>query len=250
MKISILSTLALICTTAGTMAQSKILCFEKNSDDAVEQIYLVIDGEFISGSQYSSAESGTAYGKLSGKIREDGVIQATYSYDIENQPGSHEQLFKIEGDKLLEGVGELKEHGPNQMVLKDPNAVEFTKVFNQVPLSIPAPDSAEAKSVTGALQGPLAEEAGVPVQFDGIVRTAADWAYFEGMVSPADGETPKDKEIATKLSERKFQAFLKKTDKGDWMVLRSAFAVPEGYFEYQDEGEAAPWQLTENPNET
>ncbi len=253
-KYSLITALSALGAAFSAFAQdaapeSKVLAFELKKADAEEQIYLIIEGEFLRGTQGSSAESGSAYGKLFGQIREDGVLHVTYNYVIENQIGSKEELFKIAGDKLTVAVGELETHGPNQMVLKDPKKVKFSKVFKQVPLTIPEPDSAESKAVTKVLQGPLAKEAGVPVTLNGIVRIAGNWAFFEGMVTPEEGKTPKDEAVATKLAEREFQAFLKKDDKGGWKVLRSTFAGPAGYFEYEDESETAPWQLTENPDE-
>lgn len=250
MKTSFLTTLILMSTSLGAFAQTQTLYFEHKSAEDETEVSLYVEGGFVSGTEYSGVpEKDSAYGEISGVVRKDGLLHVTFNYTIEGSKQSEEQILKIDGDKLYIGEGELEERGPGQIVLKDREKVKFTQALKQLPLSEPEVDSPEGKAITKILQGPVAKLTGVPVVFEGMVRVSGPWALFVGTVTAVEGKTPKDEEMATKMAERQFQAFLKQDDKGAWKVLRSAFASADGYFEYEGESEDAPWQLMEGLGE-
>jgi len=250
MKTSFLTTLILMSTSLGAFAQAQTLYFEHKSAENETQVALYVEDGFVSGSEYSGApETDSAYGEITGVVRKDGLLHVTFNYTIEGSKQSEEQILKLDGDKLFIGEGELEERGPGQMVLKDREKVKFTQALKQLPLSEPEVDSPEGKAITKVLQDPVAKLTGVPVMFEGMLRVSGEWALFMGVVSAVEGKTPKDEEIAMKMNERSFQAFLKKDNKGAWKVLRSAFASADGYYDYEGEVEDAPWQLMEGLEE-
>lgn len=245
MKISLFTVLIIMGASLSTLAQTPTFYFEGTDDGVETQVSIRMDEGFVTGTEYSGVpEKDSAYGEITGNVRKDGLLHVTFNYTIEGSRQSEEQLMKLDGGKLYLGEGELEERGPGQMVLKDREKVKFTRALKKLPVSEPELDSAEGKAVTQALQKPLAKLTGVPVMFEGLVRISGDWALYMGAVIAAEGKMPKDEKIAAQLEQRQFQAFFKKDAKGDWKVLRSAFASPEGYHEYEGEYENAPWQLT------
>ena len=253
-RLFLLSALAALGFASASAAQdsiTKILCFEKDTKDQEHHVFLLIESHQVRGTQGSGDENASASGRLWGVVREDGVLHLTYHYTIEDQPGSEEQLMKIEKGRLLIGEGELEEHGPGQLVLKSPKEVQFTKMLKQVPLTFPALDSAEGKPVIKAVDGAVKELTGVSPGYDGgEIRMAGNWAVYQGFLKPpADQKKPADPEMAAKVEQREFQAMLKKDAKGRWQGLSSAFANDAGLFDHDATEEGpAPWQLHENAN--
>lgn len=245
--------LAILCTASCGLAQetSRVLCFEKDTKDQEHHVFLIIEFHRVRGTQSSGDENASADGRLWGIVREDGVLHLTYHYTIEDQPGSEEQLMKVEKGRLLIGEGELEEHGPGQLVLKSPGDVKFTKALKQVPLTFPALESAEGKPVIEAVDEAVKELTGISPGYDGgEIRMAGSWAIYQGFLKPAaDQKKPADPEMAANVEQREFQAMLKKNARGRWKVLSSAFANDAGLFDQfpSDEG-PMPWQLRENAN--
>lgn len=241
----------LICFASAQEPTSKVLCFEKDTKTQEHHVFLIIESHQVRGTQSSGDENASASGRLWGIVREDGVLHLTYHYTIEDQPGSEEQLMKVEKGRLLIGEGELDEHGPGQLVLKSPKDVKFTKALKQVPLTFPALDSAEGKGVIKAVDESVKGQTGISPGYDGgEIRQAGNWAIYQGFLKPAaDQKKPADPEMAAKVEQREFQAVLKKDAKGRWKVLSSAFANDAGLFEQfpSDEG-PMPWQLSEDAN--
>ncbi len=244
--------LATLGIAFGTFAQEnsgqhRLLAFEKKSENTEDQIFLIIDGDFVSGTQFGSSEAGSAYGKLFGKVREDGLLHVTFNYEIEGQPGSVEQLMKLEEGRLTLAVGELEEHGPSQMSLKDPSGVTFTMPFEQAPLSLPEPDSDEGKAVLTPVDAAVSELTGVKCDLsDGRLRVAGDWAIYQGYLSAIEDKVPSDPEMAVNVAEREIQVQLKK-DGADWKVVRSIFASATGSFDYEvTDDTLPPWQIFES----
>jgi len=230
-----------------TAAEPRLLAFEKKSENTEDQIFLIIDGDLVSGTQFGSSEAGTAYGKLFGKVREDGLLHVTFNYDIEGQPGSVEQLMKLEEGRLTLAEGELEEHGPNQMSLKDPSGVTFTRPLEKAPLSLPEPDSEEGKAALTPVDAAVSELTGVKCDLSGgRLRVAGDWAIYQGYLSAIDDKVPSDPEMAVNIAEREIQVQLKK-DGAAWKVVRSIFASPLGSFDYEiTDDTLPPWQIFES----
>lgn len=232
---------------AQDAAGPKILASEKKTGESEEQLCRVIEGEFISGTQFAGSDAGSAFGRIFGKVREDGVLHVTFNYEIEGQPGSEEQLMKLGKGEITVAEGELTEHGPNQNVLKEPKGVKFTKVFKQVPLSEPKTDTKEAAAVIEPADAVITKLAGMKCDLSGgLVRIAGDWALFQGFIVTPEDKKPADAEIGDKIAQFQFQAQLKKDGTG-WKVLRSAFESAGGDYEFPDDSDdsTVPWQLFE-----
>jgi hypothetical protein len=178
---------------AQDAAGPKILASEKKTGESEEQLCRVIEGEFISGTQFAGSDAGSAFGRIFGKVREDGVLHVTFNYEIEGQPGSEEQLMKLGKGEITVAEGELTEHGPNQNVLKEPKGVKFTKVFKQVPLSEPKTDTKEAAAVIEPADAVITKLAGMKCDLSGgLVRIAGDWALFQGFIVTPEDKKPAD----------------------------------------------------------
>lgn len=252
MKHSLILALAVFGSTFCGFAEEasdepKVLAFEQKTEDSDDQIFLIIDGEDVSGTQFGDSEAGSAYGTLFGKVRKDGVLHVTFNYDIDGQPGSTEQLMKLEEGRLTLAVGDLEEHGPNQMTLKDPGSAAFTKILKQVPHSLPEAGSDEEKALLTPVEAAVSKLTGVKCDLsEGRLRVGGDWAIYQGYLSALDDKVPGDPEMAVNLAEREIQVQLKK-DGESWKVVRSIFASPEGSFDYEvNDDDLPPWQIFES----
>ena len=105
------------------------------------------DKEF-GGNQSLESDSGCLSAKVLGKVRECGVLHLTLFYENDGaETGMEEQLTKLGQGEIAIAEGELEEQGPYQKKLKDPKNVPFTKIFKQVPLSLPELESKEGAVV-------------------------------------------------------------------------------------------------------
>lgn len=254
MKISHLILLALGLAPVFANAQDEVRYFQLITPAAQdepayeESIALWVSGEAAGGTQFAGSEgSHSAYGNLVAVVRPDGIIHATWNYDIEGSEQSEEQLLKLDGDTLYIGEGELEERGPGQMVLKDPAKVVFEKGLKEIKMSEPAIDSEEAAPVVAALKEAVAKLAGAPVELEGGLRLTQGWVRFVGFVKPAEGAEVKDETFADKI-DSEFQIQLKKDGDKGWKLIRHGFRGGEGYFEIDEASEdfeSAPWPLEE-----
>ncbi len=71
---------------------------------------------------YELAEKDKNSGKFSGKF-EDGILIGKYTFKSEGKESVREVAFKVDGDKLIEGYGELNEDGT---AFKDASNLNFT----------------------------------------------------------------------------------------------------------------------------
>ena len=248
----ILLTLALASTF--THAQDGVRYFqlltpgENGEPPYDESIALWVAGDSAGGTQFAGSEgTHSAYGNLFAVVRPDGLIHATWNYEIEGVGQSEEQLLKLDGDTLYLGEGELEERGPGQMVLKEPAKVVFEKALKEIKMSEPAIDSEEAAPVAAALKEAIAKLAGAPVELEGGLRLTQGWVRFVGFVKPAEGAEVKDETFAANLGSE-FQIQLKKDGEKGWKLIRHGFRGAEGYFEIEEASEdfeSAPWPLEE-----
>ena len=249
-KNALIIALAVMGTSFAILAQDaepdfKCLAFEKNTGDYKDRLYLVIGGDSVSGNQSLESDSGSLSGKVFGKVLKDGVLHLTFFYENDGgEPGAEEQLMKLGKDEIAIAEGELEEHGPNQKTLKDPKNVKFTKVFKQLPLSLPELESKEAAVVLKPVHALVEKLTGLNCDLSGgRLRVAGNVALFQGYLSAPEGKKPSDPHIAAKMLDGEFQVFLKKDDKG-WAVARSGFISMSGSSDYQGVSEEdAPWQL-------
>lgn len=239
-------------THADPDGEIRELCFESVTPESEDRLYLFISEGYISGTQSGMSEAGTAYGKIMGTIREDGLLHITFNYEIEGTPGSEEQLMKLAQDEtqVTLAQGELEERGPGQMVLKDPKAAageaSFTKVLKRVPLITPKPDSEEFVAIRKAVEGIASQLAGVKADgSNGEIRIADGKALYQGFFHVEEGEVPRNAAMATKIQENEIQAQLQKEGSG-WKVVRHSFEQGAHGFIYDDGLDfELPWQLFE-----
>lgn len=59
---------------------------------------------------YELAEKDRNSGKFTGKFK-DGILIGKYTFKSEGKESTREVAFKVDGDKLIEGYGELNEDG-------------------------------------------------------------------------------------------------------------------------------------------
>lgn len=213
-----------------------------------DSVALWISGESAGGTRFNGApEVHGAYGNLTAAVRPDGIIHATWNYEIEGSQQSEEQLMKLDGDTLYLGNGELEEHGPGQMVLKDPGKVVFEKALKEVTVSEPALDSKEAAPVLGVIKETVSRLAGTPVTLDGALRLTGGWVRFVGFIATPDGAEPKNEAFASRLGDE-FQIQLKLDGEKGWKLIRHGFRNSEGFYEIEEateDFETAPWPLEE-----
>ncbi len=222
-------------------ADVQTLFFEKVEPKAVTTIALTIEGSQVSGTQHwRPTEQDGAHGTLNGTIK-DGLIQVVFEYTIEGSEQSEPQLYKLQGDKLVMGEGELIDPKNNgRLVFKDPAKAEFKKTFKQVPAHEPKAGTPERKAIMDAMRDPVTKDVGKPVIFTGTVRVSGDWAKFDGHVDRADGK-PSEGEF-----ELDFSALLRKTKDGGWKPLHWGFAGDISLIEaMREKYPKAPWVLFE-----
>jgi hypothetical protein len=221
---------------------------ENDEPEYEESVALWVSGESAGGTQFAGSEgTHSAYGNLVAVVRPDGIIHATWNYDIEGSEQSEEQLLKLDGDTLYLGEGELEERGPGQMVLKDPAKVVFEKALKEVEMSELSFDSGEAAPHASALKEAVSKLVGAQVNLEGTLRSTQGWIRFLGFVTPAEGVEVKNEAFAGSLGEE-FQILLKQDAEKKWQLVRHGFRGPDGYFELQEaseEYESAPWPLEE-----
>jgi hypothetical protein len=155
-------------------------------------------------------------------------------------------VFKLDGDRLLIGEGELVDRkGNGKLTLKNPDIVEFTTVLKRVEVTEPKPGTPERKAIMDAMREPVSEHVGKGVIFTGSVRASGAWARFQGNVKTADGEAPKNEDAAADL-ELDFFALLRKDADGVWEVQKWGFAGDIGVREEaREKFPKAPWVLFE-----
>lgn len=249
-----LSSVALIglAFVSSSTAQVPVRYFERVVPGTMQRIALVVDGESVSGTQSDGSDdpdTDFAYGKITGNVGKDGRLHVTYNYEVEGDQQSEEQFLKLDGNKLYIADGELEEHGPGQMVLKNPKSVKFEKALTEIPFKEVDQDAAEGKAVTKVLQEPLAKKVGAEVTFNGSIRIARGWARYLGVVEVAKGKKAKDEEAVKKIEGQLLHAYLKQDDKGDWKVVRFGFENSDGipdFPEGQDLESNAPWPLDDD----
>jgi len=84
----------------------------------ITDIGVEIKGNLI----YAFAEKDKNSGNFSGKLN-DGILIGKYTFQSEGKESVREVAFKVEGDKLIEGYGDLNEDGT---AFKDASNLNFT----------------------------------------------------------------------------------------------------------------------------
>ncbi len=200
------------------------LYFESTTPEGITRVVLVIEGDQVNGEQYTLIpEVHGTQGSLRGSKGADGLLRLRHDYAIEGADQSEEVLYKLEGDQLLLGEGELTEGEEGRLKLKNPAKVEFTKTLQRVKVDALLPGSPERKEVMNAMRGPVSAYIGKTVEFTGDIEAFQGWACFSGNAATKDGKTPTDPDAEFALS-LDLISLLKKDPEGRWQVLYWGFA--------------------------
>lgn len=223
------------------------LFFEKKEPKALTTLSLFIEGDQVFGNHHwQPTEMDGAHGTIEGTLKGD-IIHVVYSYTIEGSEQSEEQLYKLEGDKLIKGEGDMKDgKDAAHTVFRDPKAVAFTgSVLTKVPVQEPKIGTPQRKAIMDAMRGPVSKHIGKPVQFTGSLRICKDWARFSGKADTLDGKPPANDDAAGEL-ELDFNAYLRQAKDGSWKAVHWGFAGDVSVVEEAKEKCAgAPWVIFE-----
>lgn len=243
----IVSTLLLSLLSSALAADSeRTLYFAKSDEHETTNVMLVVNGSKVTGThEWLPTEKDGTYGTITGTLKGD-VISVLYAYEQEGTQQTQEQLYKLKGDTLLLGEGDLvdpKNSGHSK--LKDRTEVTFDIVLKKVPVCEPKTGSSERKALMDAMRDPVAKKVGQPVIFTGIPRIVGDWASFQGTVETTDGKPAKNAD-AQDVLELEFFALLQRSADGPWKVI---FSGSSGDTSVRDEARErhpkTPWPLLE-----
>ncbi len=113
-------------TTASTApiaepAEPQPMCFlrAEGKDSTTASITIAADGTVTGSFDWSPYGTDGAHGTLTGK-QEGDLLKVTYDYTIEGSNQQEEKVFKLAGDQLQEGEGELTEGEGGILKIKDP----------------------------------------------------------------------------------------------------------------------------------
>jgi hypothetical protein len=98
-------------------------CYVFNDGKNIISLEITENGKEIKGNlTYTLAEKDKNSGKFTGKLKE-GILIANYTFKSEGKETIRQVAFKVEGDKLIEGYGELNNEGT---AFKDISNIRFT----------------------------------------------------------------------------------------------------------------------------
>lgn len=248
MKTLLLSAALLLgstCLVISADDAAQTLYFQKADSKALTTLSIYIeDGKVYGNLNWIPKETDGAHGTLDGTIKGN-IIRGVYSFTIEGSEQAEEQIYKLEGDKLIKGEGgEMKETKNGKFLFKDVSKVTFTgDVLKKLTVISPKPGTPERKAIMDAMRGPVSKFAGKEVQFTGDVRMYGGWARFSGKVDAKDGKPPANEDAAAEM-ELDFTAFLQKTEAGTWKTMHWGFAGDISVIEDAREKCAdAPWVM-------
>lgn len=109
-------------------------CYAFREGKDVTAIELTIDRDLVTGYYaWEPFERDGAHGYFQGKIA-DNRISVDFTYMIEGSIQAEELLLKLEGDRLLQGRGELEDKN-GKLIIKDQSSVEWTMAFQKTDCS-------------------------------------------------------------------------------------------------------------------
>lgn len=112
-----------ITTEEKTTASLDLGCYIFNDEKNNVSFEITENGSEIKGNlTYAFAEKDKNSGNFSGKLT-DGILLGKYTFQSEGKESVREVAFKVEGDKLIEGYGDLNEDGT---AFKDATNLNFT----------------------------------------------------------------------------------------------------------------------------
>jgi hypothetical protein len=103
-------------------------CFTWSIGENTATARLSIEGTQVKGTlEYDYAEKDDSKGKLKGTLNND-IIMAEYTFVSEGQESVMEVVFKLQGNKLIQGYAEMEEQG-GKLVFKDGVKLSFQNTF-------------------------------------------------------------------------------------------------------------------------
>jgi hypothetical protein len=101
-------------------------CYVFDDGKNIVSLEITENGEEIKGNlTYALSEKDKNSGKFTGKFKE-GILIADYTFQSEEKESIRQVAFKAEGDKLIEGYGEINNE---DTAFKDISNIEFTSTM-------------------------------------------------------------------------------------------------------------------------
>jgi hypothetical protein len=117
------------------VAKADTICFVQKFKKDISEIQLIVAGDDVTGEyHWHPYQKDGGHGTLKG-TKKDNMITADWNYTIEGANQIEEVVFKMEGEKLMQGQGELDEKS-GRLVIKDKSKIKFSEIFNKVNCSI------------------------------------------------------------------------------------------------------------------
>lgn len=112
-----------VVTEEKATAQLNLGCYIFNDGKNNVSLEITENGSEIKGNlNYAYAEKDKNSGNFTGKLT-DGILIGKYTFQSEGKESTREVAFKVDGDKLIEGYGDLNEDGT---AFKDATHLDFT----------------------------------------------------------------------------------------------------------------------------
>ena len=101
-------------------------CYVFDDGKNIVSLEITENDEEIKGNlTYALYEKDKNSGKFTGKFN-DGILIADYTFQSEGKESIRQVAFKVEGDKLIEGYGDLNDEGT---AFKDISNIQFTSTM-------------------------------------------------------------------------------------------------------------------------
>ncbi len=107
------------------------ICFEQKEGDDIVFVTMLISGDSVTGTLVKDRfETENQTGNLKG-VFNDGIIKVDYSFITDGVGYINQMVFKITGDTLLQGEGEMAEQN-GKFIFKDEKSVSFNNILLRV----------------------------------------------------------------------------------------------------------------------
>ncbi len=115
-------------TPPENAAASPYQCYTWGVGESTAKARIRIDSGKVNGTlDFDYAEKDDSKGNLAGTLNND-IILADYTFTSEGQKSVMEVVFRVEGNKLIQGFAEMEERD-GKVVFKDPVKLSFGNEF-------------------------------------------------------------------------------------------------------------------------
>ena len=119
-------------TETPAQATPRKICYELTEGRSVAVAELTFTGDSVTGKlDYLFAEKDQSRGFISGVLKGD-ILKADYTYQSEGAKSVMEVIFKVEGDKIVQGHGPMGEY-KGKFIYLYPDKAEFSTPFKATP---------------------------------------------------------------------------------------------------------------------